>query len=85
MKLDVFTCQGLEFDYVGVIIGEDIRYENGKIITDFTKRDSGDKSIKGIKKLYKENKKRFLCPRRDSNSRPPDYETVAMPTSPLRL
>ena len=57
----IHTCQGLEFDYVGVIIGEDIRYENGKIITDFTKRDSGDKSIKGIKKLYKENKEEALA------------------------
>ena len=28
----IHTCQGLEFDYVGVIIGDDIRYENGKII-----------------------------------------------------
>ena len=57
----IHTCKGLEFDYVGVIIGEDIRYENGKIITDFTKRDSGDKSIKGIKKLYKENKEEALA------------------------
>ena len=57
----IHTCQGLEFDYVGVIIGEDIRYENGKIITDFTKRDSGDKSIKGVKKLYKENKEEALA------------------------
>lgn len=24
----IHTCQGLEFDYVGVIIGEDMRYEN---------------------------------------------------------
>ena len=57
----IHTCQGLEFDYVGVIIGNDIRYENGRIITDFTKRDSGDKSIKGIKKLYKENKEEALA------------------------
>ena len=52
----IHTTQGLEFDYVGVIIGDDIRYENGKIITDFTKRASTDQSIKGLKKLYKENK-----------------------------
>ena len=49
------TSQGLEFDYVGVIIGNDMRYENGKIITDFTKRAKTDQSLKGIKKLYKEN------------------------------
>ena len=29
--------------------------ENGKIITDFTKRAKTDQSLKGIKKLYKEN------------------------------
>lgn len=51
----IHTSQGLEFDYVGVIIGEDMRYENGKIITDFIKRAKTDQSLKGIKKLYKEN------------------------------
>ena len=51
----IHTSQGLEFDYVGVIIGDDIRYSNGRIITDFTKRASTDQSIKGLKKLVKEN------------------------------
>ncbi len=51
----IHTSQGLEFDYVGVIIGDDLRYENGKIVTDFTKRAKTDQSLKGIKKLYKEN------------------------------
>lgn len=51
----IHTSQGLEFDYVGVIIGEDMRYEDGEIITDFKKRASTDQSIKGIKKLAKEN------------------------------
>ncbi|MEG1362761.1 MAG: DUF2075 domain-containing protein [Lachnospiraceae bacterium] len=51
----IHTSQGLEFDYVGVIIGEDLRYKNGKIITDFTKRACTDQSLKGIKKMYKEN------------------------------
>lgn len=49
----IHTTQGLEFDYVGVIIGEDIRYENGHIVTDFTKRAKTDQSLKGIKKLAK--------------------------------
>ena len=40
----IHTCQGLEFDYVGVIIGEDLRFENGKIITDQTKIAFSDKS-----------------------------------------
>lgn len=44
----IHTCQGLEFDYVGVIIGDDLRYENGKVITDFTKRAHSDKSLNGL-------------------------------------
>lgn len=51
----IHTSQGLEFDYVGVIIGDDMRYENGMVITDFTKRARTDQSLRGIKKLYKEN------------------------------
>lgn len=50
----IHTCQGLEFDYVGVIIGDDLRYEDGHIITDYTKRAKTDQSIKGIKKIAKE-------------------------------
>ena len=51
----IHTSQGLEFDYVGVIIGDDIRYENGCVITDYTKRAKSDKSLNGIKKLYNED------------------------------
>ena len=51
----IHTSQGLEFDYVGVIIGDDLRYENGAVVTDFTKRARTDQSLKGIKKLYKED------------------------------
>lgn len=51
----IHTAQGLEFDYTGVIIGDDMRYENGHIVTDFTKRARTDQSLKGIKKLYREN------------------------------
>ena len=32
----IHTTQGLEFDYVGVIIGDDMRYGEGHIITDFS-------------------------------------------------
>ena len=56
----IHTSQGLEFDYVGVIIGKDLRYENGKIVTDFTERASTDKSLFGIKKMYKENSEKAL-------------------------
>lgn len=51
----IHTSQGLEFDYVGVIIGEDMIYRDGKIVTDVTKRASTDQSVKGIKKMQKEN------------------------------
>ncbi|MCI5495084.1 MAG: DUF2075 domain-containing protein [Roseburia sp.] len=51
----IHTAQGLEFDYVGVIIGEDMRCENNHIVTDFTKRAKTDQSLKGIKKMSKEN------------------------------
>lgn len=45
----IHTSQGLEFDYCGVIIGKDLRFENGKVITDFTKRAKTDTSLKGIR------------------------------------
>lgn len=50
----IHTCQGLEFDYVGVIIGDDIRYEDGHIVTDYTKRAKTDQSLRGIQKIAKE-------------------------------
>lgn len=51
----VHSVQGLEFDYVGVIIGEDLYFKDGKVFTDFQKHASSDPSFKGIKKMYKEN------------------------------
>ena len=50
----IHTVQGLEFDYVGVIVGDDLRYENGHIVTDYTKRAKSDNSLKGIKKIAKD-------------------------------
>lgn len=52
----IHTSQGLEFDYVGIIIGKDMRYENGRVITDYTKRAKTDQSLKGMHKYkrYKE-------------------------------
>lgn len=54
----IHTSQGLEFDFVGVIIGEDLRYENGKIVTDYTKRAKTDQSLKGINKMVVEDKEK---------------------------
>ncbi len=47
----IHTCQGLELDYVGVIIGPDLAYRDGCIVTDATKRASSDQSVKGLKKM----------------------------------
>ena len=56
----IHTSQGLEFDYAGVIIGKDLRYENGKVVTDFTERASTDNSLKGIKTMYKNDPENAL-------------------------
>ena len=42
----IHTAQGLEFDYVGVIIGKDLSYDedSGKVITDKTEISKDDKS-----------------------------------------
>jgi len=40
----IHTTQGLEFDYCGIIIGKDMRYENGHVITDKSKEARSDKS-----------------------------------------
>ncbi|MBO4356905.1 MAG: DUF2075 domain-containing protein, partial [Candidatus Methanomethylophilaceae archaeon] len=50
----IHTCQGLEFDYVGVIIGDDLRFDGKQIITDASKRAKTDQSLKGLKSNYSE-------------------------------
>lgn len=49
----IHTCQGLEVDYVGVIVGPDLLVRNGRIVTDAAARDRHDKSIKGLKTWLK--------------------------------
>lgn len=56
----IHTCQGLELDYVGVIIGPDLIVRDGKIVTDGLKRAKSDQSIKGFKGLLKSNKEKAL-------------------------
>ena len=51
----IHTCQGLELDYVGVIIGPDLIFRNGKLVTDPTARAKSDKSLHGYKKAMVEN------------------------------
>ena len=51
----IHTCQGLEVDHVGVIIGPDLVYRDGRIQTDPKARAKSDKSIKGLGALMKRN------------------------------
>lgn len=51
----IHTCQGLELDYVGVIIGPDLIVRDGKVVADASQRAKTDKSIFGFKKLTKED------------------------------
>lgn len=49
----IHTCQGLEVEYVGVIIGPDLVVRDGQVITAPEKRSSMDQSIKGYKSRVK--------------------------------
>jgi DUF2075 family protein len=49
----IHTCQGLELDYVGVIVGPDLIARNGKIITQPDKRASTDRSIHSWRSLFR--------------------------------
>ncbi|MCK9273437.1 DUF2075 domain-containing protein, partial [Candidatus Gracilibacteria bacterium] len=44
----IHTCQGLDLDYVGVIVGLDFVIRNGKVITDPSKRAKTDTSLNGF-------------------------------------
>lgn len=49
----IHTCQGLELEYVGVIIGKDLVVRDGKIITKPSERAKSDKSLNGYKRDLK--------------------------------
>ncbi|BAL94226.1 DNA/RNA helicase domain-containing protein [Rubrivivax gelatinosus] len=49
----IHTCQGLELDYVGVIIGPDMVYRDERVVTDATRRASSDQSVKGLKQMLR--------------------------------
>ena len=51
----IHTCQGLELDYIGVIIGDDLIYESNQVKTNPNKRAKTDKSLSGFKGLIKTN------------------------------
>ncbi len=51
----IHTCQGLELDYIGVIIGDDLQYTEDHVESFPEHRASSDQSVKGYKKLLKAN------------------------------
>jgi DUF2075 family protein len=50
----IHTCQGLEVDYVGVIIGPDLTIMGDTLVTVPRARDRHDKTMKGFVKMTKE-------------------------------
>lgn len=51
----IHTCQGLEVDYIGVIVGPDLIVRDGSVLTRPAERSRMDKSIQGWKKLLKDD------------------------------
>lgn len=51
----IHTCQGLELDYVGVIIGPDLVVREGEIKTNGLARSRNDSTIRGYKKMLRED------------------------------
>ncbi|MCK5771062.1 DNA/RNA helicase domain-containing protein [Algiphilus sp.] len=51
----IHTCQGLELDYAGVIIGPDLIVREGKILTVPTERSHMDSSIRGYRTARRNN------------------------------
>ena len=47
----IHTCQGLEVDYIGVIVGPDLIFKDAAVRTAPEKRSKHDKSLSGYKKL----------------------------------
>jgi DUF2075 family protein len=49
----IHTCQGLELDYMGVIIGPDLVVRDGQVVTDAMARAKADITVRGKGKLSK--------------------------------
>jgi DUF2075 family protein len=56
----IHTCQGLEVDYMGVVIGPDLVVRDGVVVTDAMKRAGADKTVHGKKQLVKSTNGRAL-------------------------
>jgi DUF2075 family protein len=51
----IHTCQGLEVDYIGVIVGGDMVVRDGKVVTRPEMRASSDRSVHGLPALRRAN------------------------------
>jgi len=51
----IHTCQGLELDYVGVVIGLDLVVRDGEVVTDAGERDRYDSTVRGYKKWLRQD------------------------------
>lgn len=51
----IHTCQGLDLDYVGVIVGDDLIVRNGEVQVDVSKRAPRDKTVHGYKTMMRED------------------------------
>ncbi len=49
----VHTCQGLEVDYIGVIVGPDLVFRDNRVVAQPAMRSKHDKSLNGYKRLVK--------------------------------
>ncbi len=49
----IHTCQGLELEYIGVVVGDDFTVRDGKVVTKPEKRATADQSVKGYKSAAK--------------------------------
>ena len=56
----IHTCQGLELDYIGVIIGPDLLVRNGRVVTVPEARSKNDRSVFGWKKMARQNREDTL-------------------------
>lgn len=51
----IHTCQGLEVDYVGVVVGPDLIVRDGKVLTHPAARAKSDRSVRGYKTLMQKD------------------------------
>lgn len=51
----IHTCQGLEVDYIGVIVGPDLVFRDDRVLVQPAMRSRHDKSLNGYKRLLETN------------------------------